>query len=511
MRYDRRTGQAADITPVPLGGDTYRVRRTQPMAFSPVDPHILYFASNTLWKTTTGGRSWTQISPDLSRKTWAIPPSVGIYASSVTPTQYGVIYAIAPSPLEIGRIWAGTDDGLIHVTTDGGKTWKDVTPSALVPWAKVSIIEASHFDARTAYAAINTFRLDDLRPHIYRTRDGGKSWTEIVNGIPSGAVTSVVREDPKTKGLLFAGNETEVWVSFDDGDHWQSLRLNMPPTSMRDLAVHGDDLIVATHGRGFWILDDIEPLRQIRSSAVLLKPQRAIRWRCCKWLNMPLPADEPAGQNPPDGAILDYVLPSDARSVALEVLDGKGKLVRRYTNTDPDEPQEMDDVPWYWIRPPRHLETTAGMHRWVWDLRYPPIPPATYSLIGVPLDSPPDATSPWVLPGRYSVRLTVDGRTTTQPLVVRMDPRVKTPREGLVRQFELSMKLYRWMQQINAALAPLPPDSQRAQELATLQGSVSTLFATLQSNLNSADVAPTAQVVAAVKQLEGQVKRAVGQ
>src|SRR5271157_3717411 len=264
-RYDRRTGQVANVAPKPLRGADFRTLRTAPVVFSQADPHVLFLAANTLWKTRDGGNSWRQISPDLTRKTWEVPASVGKYRASVEASQRGVIYTVAPSPLDINRIWAGTDDGLIQVTADGGLHWQDVTPPQIVPWAKVSIIDAGHFDALTAYAAINTLRLDDMRPHIWRTHDGGKSWTEIVSGIPEGAAVNVVREDPKSKGLLFAGSEREVYVSFDDGDHWQSLRLNMPASSIRDLAIKDDDLAAGTHGRGFWILDDITPLRQLNA------------------------------------------------------------------------------------------------------------------------------------------------------------------------------------------------------------------------------------------------------
>jgi photosystem II stability/assembly factor-like uncharacterized protein len=445
-RYDRSTGQVTQVAPKPLRGPNYRVVRTQPVVFSPVDPHILYFASNTLWKTTDRGQSWTAISPDLTRKTWSIPANVGVYTPQVKVTQRGVIYTIAPSPLDINRIWAGTDDGLIHVTTDGGKTWTDVTPPQLVPWAKVSIMEASHFDAKTAYAAINTFRLDDLRPHILRTRDGGKTWTEIVNGIVEHSIINAVREDPKTRGLLFAGSETAVYVSFDDGDHWQSLRLNMPASSVRDLAIHEDDLIAATHGRGFWILDDIEPLRQSASGdVVLFKPQRAWRFRWSKYPDTPLPPDEPRAQNPPDGAIIDYYLGTAGNSATLEILDSAGKVVRKYSSSDPAEPpKDTGQIPWYWIRPPHVLSTAAGMHRFTWDMHYTPAPGArpSYPISAVPFDTAPSPTSPWVMPGTYTVRLTVDGKSAMQPLVVRMDPRVKTPVEGLREQFTLSMQMY---------------------------------------------------------------------
>jgi len=488
-RWDRRTGQVQDISPKAVRGDGYRVVRTQPVAFSPVDPHVLFFASNTLWKTTNGGKSWTQISPDLSRKEWTLPASVGVYAETpaAKPTQRGVIYAIAPSPLDVKTIWAGTDDGLIHVTTDGGKSWKDVTPPELVPWAKVSIMEASHFDAGTAYAAINTFRIDDLRPHILRTRDGGKSWTDIARGIPDGGIVNVVREDPRTKGLLFAGSEREVYVSFDDGGHWQSLRLNMPATSIRDLVLHEDDVVVGTHGRGFWILDDIEPLRQIakvKGEAFLFKPQHALRIRWNMNTDTPLPPDEPAGQNPPEGAILDFWLASPGPAT-LEILDPSGALVRRYSSTDPvTPPADTGNAPKYWIRPQRALPATPGMHRVTWDVRYPPLPEKTprYPIAATPGDTAPDTIAPWVMPGTYTVKLTANGHTLTQPLIVEMDPRVKTSHEDLAKQFAMSMKLYE-------TLLHEPEGSERTPKLRRLLDMA-----------QNADVAPTEQLVAAVEE-----------
>jgi photosystem II stability/assembly factor-like uncharacterized protein len=468
-RYDRRTGQVQAVGPKPIRSPDFRTVRTQPVLFSPADPQVLFFASNTLWKTGNGGQSWQQISPDLSRKTWEVPANVGKYRDSETakPVQRGVIYTVAPSYLDVNRIWAGTDDGLIHVTADGGLHWKDVTPQQLTPWAKVSLMDAGRFDAQTAYAAINTLRLDDMRPHIYRTHDGGKTWTHITNGIPDGAPVNAVRQDPKRKGLLFAGTEREVYVSFDDGDHWQSLRLNMPATSMRDLIIKGDDLVVATHGRGFWILDNITPLRQLdakvaEADAFLFRPQDAYRVRWNMNTDTPLPPDVPAGQNPPDGAIIDYCLKSAASGpITIEVFDAAGKLVRRYSSDDRiDLPDPATaPVPLYWYRPPQVLSTAPGMRRFIWDLHYQPISGAGgrggLPIAAVAHNTVPAPNSPWVAPGQYTVKLTVNGRSYTQPLTVKIDPRVNTPPAGLSEQFRLSKLMYDGIQETQAALQQL--------------------------------------------------------
>jgi photosystem II stability/assembly factor-like uncharacterized protein len=452
-RYDRRTGQVQNVSPKPIRGSDFRALRTAPLVFSTADPHVLFFGANTLWKTRDGGHSWSQISPDLSRTTYAIPPSVGKYKDTPTaqPTRRGVIYAVAPSPLDINRIWAGTDDGLIHVTIDGGLHWKDVTPKQLVPFAKVAIIDAGHFDAGSAYAAINTLRLDDMAPHILRTHDNGATWTEIVTGIHTGAPVDVVREDPKRKGLLYAGTEREVYVSFDDGDHWQSLRLNMPATSIRDLIIKDDDVAVGTHGRGFWILDDVTALRQMDSKvasspAFLFKPEDAIRIRWNMNSDTPLPPDEPRLPNPPDGAVIDYYLASASSDpVTLEVLDAAGKTVRKYSSADTVEPIDPNlAIPMYWPRPGRSLPATIGMHRFLWDLHYTPLAGGrgNYPIAAVPFDTAPALNSLWIAPGRYTIKLTVDGKSYTQPLTVKMDPRVKTSVTDLTTQFTLSKQLY---------------------------------------------------------------------
>ncbi len=272
-KFNRTTAQTQDVSPVVLRTGKYRFNRTQPLIFSPVDPHILYFGSNVLFKTTDGGNSWQIISPDLTREDPGVPPNLGVFVESdeAKGKHRGVIYSIAPSPKDVNLIWAGTDDGQVQVTRDGGKTWKNVTPPELTPWSKLAQMDASHFDTATAYAAVNRFRLDDLHPYIYRTHDGGQSWQKIVNGLPDDAPVNTVREDPERKGLLFAGTEHTVYVSFDDGDHWQSLRLNLPATSIRDLVIHQDDVVVGTHGRSFWILDNITPLRQWASQVAAIR------------------------------------------------------------------------------------------------------------------------------------------------------------------------------------------------------------------------------------------------
>ena len=449
-RWDRRTRQVQDVSPVPVRTPGYRVIRTQPVIFSPADPGTLYFASNTVWKTRDGGRTWAQISPDLTRRTWEVPANVGKYRGSdeARPEQRGVVYALAPSPKNAGVIWAGTDDGLIHRTRDGGKSWQEVTPAQLVPWAKVSILEAGRFHAETAYAAINTFRLDDLRPHLLRTHDGGRTWQEIVRGLPAGGVVNVVREDPVRRGLLFCGTEQAVYVSFNDGDDWQPLRLDMPATSVRDLIVKGDDLAIATHGRGFWILDDIEPLREVTDAVVqedahLFLPQTAMRIRWNTNSDTPMPPDEPRSKDPPDGAIIDYFLKTKAE-VSIEILDAEGTLVRGFSSADRAEPpKDEGNIPRWWIRPARPPSGEPGLHRFVWDLHWPspPVLESGYPIAAVPHDTPKEPRGPWALPGRYTVRLTAGGRTLTRPLTVRMDPRIRTSMAALRQQFALSQRL----------------------------------------------------------------------
>jgi photosystem II stability/assembly factor-like uncharacterized protein len=465
-KYDWTTGQTQNISPEAARGGKYRFLRTAPVIFSPVDQKTLYYAGNVLFKTLNGGQSWDVISPDLSREKWDVPQNIGVYRSpemGAMPRR-GVIYTVAPSHKSINTIWAGTDDGLIHITRDGGKTWQNITPPDLKSWAKVSLIDASHFDDDTAYAAINTFRLDDLRPHIYRTHDGGKTWKHIANGLPAGGVVNVVREDPARKGLLYAGTEQAVYVSFDDGERWQSLRLNMPATSIRDLVVKDDDVVVGTHGRSFWILDDITPLRQVsdqvaQSDAFLFKPQAATRVRRSVNTDTPIPPEEPMGQNPPDGAIINYYLKSDAAEVTLEILDDRQRLVRRYSSKD--EPEQFNEnqlpYPTYWLRPPRILSAKAGMQRFVWNLRHPPPEgfPRTFPISAIYRDTPSQPEGPLASPGEYTVRLTAGGKQLMQKLTLKMDPRVTTPPAGIAKMFEVSMRCYEGIAKTRAAQAEI--------------------------------------------------------
>ena len=488
--YNRKTGQTTNVGPssTARGTDYNRNVRTMPIVWSPVNPSILFYTSNAVWKTIDRGHSWTRISPDLARQTWEIPASAGKYASEVTVAPQGAITALSPSPRDVTVIWAGTDDGNIQVTMDGGLRWSNVTPPAIKPWTRIFNIEAGHFDARTAYAAANTLRVDDNNPHFWRTHDGGKSWTEITTGIAAGAVANSIREDPRKPGLLYASTDTQVWVSFDDGDHWESLRLNMPAISVRDIQVKDDstclcaDLIAGTHGRGFWILDDVTPLRQVAqaraaSDAYLFKPQTAVRARFGTNDPTPWPPELPAGENPPPGALIDYYLAADAAgTVTLEILNAAGAVVRSYTSEDsvitPDparDPAAYDKVcqadpraiycslPFYWPAPQARLSTAAGMHRFSWDLRFDPIgdegPREGGATGAVPRRTYPAVNAPWAPPGAYSVRLTVQGKQFTQPLVLRLDPRVRTPALGLQRLAALSREMYDGARAVHDAYA----------------------------------------------------------
>ena len=531
-RYDKRTGQTQDIEPEAVRSGKYRFIRTAPVIFSPVDNKTLFYAGNVLFKTENGGHSWQVISPDLSRSSWEIPPSVGVYTSEKMKQmpRRGVIYTVAPSPKNINIIWCGTDDGLIHITRNGGKVWTDVTPPGISSWSKISLMDAGHFDENTAYAAINRIRVDDQRPHIYKTHDGGKTWIEIVTGLPEEPI-NVVREDPLNKGLLYAGSERSVYVSFDDGNHWQSLRLNMPATSIRDLIIKNDDIAIGTHGRGFWILDDILRLRQMQATLpVLFKPQNGYRVRWSMWTDTPLPPDEPAGENPPDGEIIDYNLQNNAQEVKLEIVNDKNQVIRTYSSKDTVYKIGNVNIPLYWIRPQKILEASAGGHRFVWDMHYDPlnVPPG-YPIGAVYQNTAPAPTSPWVMPGKYTAKLTVDGVAYTQTFSVKMDPRVKTPLPVLQQQHDLSLLCYQRRKQLSRTIEKLGLLHQQVKEKLTNGNGLSpaaltacdqqasafetptgnddisfgklySAYAALFNALQEADAAPTNQVVKALEE-----------
>ncbi len=536
-RFDTKTGQVQDVTPTPaeIGAKIrHRYPWTTPIAFSSQPPHALYQASQFLMKTADGGKSWKTISPDLTLR-----------PGEKEEDAKGVIYAIAPSPIAAGTIWIGTDNGLVQLTRNDGLTWSEVSPPGLPPWSMVSLIDASPHDLTTAYAAIDRHQMDDISAHIYRTHDSGKTWTKITNGIPATAYVHAVREDPVRKGLLFAGTETGAYFSLNDGELWQPLQLNLPVTAVRDLVVKGNDLVVATHGRSFWILDDISPLRELNAetaaaSVHLFHPATAIRVRKNAARDTPLPPETPAGKNPPAGAIIDYSLHSTpSGEVTLEIIDNAGGVVRKFSSND--QPRKIDETqafPTYWFNPPAPLSKNSGLNRFVWDLRYerPPSMRYSYSIAAAyGEDAIMIPEGPLALPGVYQVKLTVDGRSYAAPLELKMDPRVRIAPLALSQQFTQEVKTieamkrsYDTVQQINDLRSQLKDlqakvnsdpgakvlldainslDKKAAELMAIEQtyppvgmvsaASLNGAFGSLLLSVESSDAAPTAQAIAA--------------
>lgn len=413
-------------------------------------------------KTVDGGLHWQIISPDLTGA--AQPP--GDNKSQDPPTienakqrGYGVVFTIAPSALNRDLIWAGSDTGLIHLTRDGGKNWKDVTPPGLSTWSKISFIEASHFDPAVAYAAVDRSRLNDQTPYLYRTRDYGDTWQLITNGIAAGSFLRGIRQDQDAanKGLLFAGTEFGPYVSFDDGDHWQSLQLNLPVASVRDLWVHGDDLVIATHGRSFWILDNITPLRQASEAATaktfwLYHPAPAFRIDNDSFPGTPLPPEEPTAENPPAGGLVDYFLKSAASSVTLEIFDAQKNLVSKFSSED-KRPEKHPSLPIAerWFPLPERLQKNPGLHRFLWNL--------TWGNAGATVADEDseyrNPRGPEVVPGIYQARLTVDGQTQSQTLKVVMDPRSPATPEELQQQLQIGRQAYAETFEARRALAEI--------------------------------------------------------
>ena len=509
-RYDEATHQTQTVSPA-YGGrfflSGFRYNRTNPLIFSPVDKRTLYLGSNVVFATTDGGKHWKTISPDLTRPHPGVPANIGAFATSpLAKEQRGVVYSISPSYVDRNLIWAGTDDGLIWVTRDAGKHWSNVTPPSIGSWNKVTQIDASHFDRQTAYVSVSRFRLDDLRPYIYRTHDGGKHWTLITAGLPPDSPANTVREDPVRRGLLFAGTERTVYFSSDDGAHWQSLQRNLPSTSIRDLVIHGDDLVVGTHGRSFWILDDISALRSLpaaqsalaKTGAYLFKPADAYRVRRDEWSDTPLPPEEPAGQNPPDGAIVDYALAQNARGpLTLAVYDSSGRLVRRWRSTDKPVPIDPEiTVPTYWVRPSRIPQASAGLHRFIWDYRYtaPRAVSYGYPISAIVHDTPRVPQGVLAMPGTYTVKLTVNGRTESQTVRIRMDPRVTIGTAALQAQFALASRIAGLMNRSFAG-------SKSNKRLARANGELAGLLDVVES----ADAPPTTSAIAAVNAIEREI------
>jgi photosystem II stability/assembly factor-like uncharacterized protein len=459
-RFDRSNGQTQsiqqwpeDISGHPASVQKYRHTWTMPLIISSHNPDVIYHASQYVMRSSDEGRTWTEISPDLTRNDKSKQADSGgpITKDQYSVEYYDVVFTLAESPKQDGVLWAGTDDGLIHLTRDGGKNWSNVTPKEIPEWAMISLIEASPFDPGTAYAAVDAHKLDNFKPYILKTSDFGKTWTKIISGLPENEYVHAVREDPTCKGLLYAGTETGIWVSFDDGGHWQPLQLNLPVTPIHDLVVHGKDLIVATHGRSFWILDDLAPLREMSPSiasepAHLFAPSPAVRTR----IGHVNPRRHPVGENPPDGAIVYYWLKEEPKEPAkLELLDAQGKVIRSFNSEEkktaeaPEEGEHDEEA--------EHIPAAAGFNLFAWDLRYQPptkIPLAIY-------DGNDGPTGPLAVPGKYSVRLTVAGKSYTRPLEIGVDPRVKTSPGDLQKQFDLLVKLRDRQDEMNKAILGL--------------------------------------------------------
>ncbi|HEV2852760.1 MAG TPA: hypothetical protein VHC97_08145 [Thermoanaerobaculia bacterium] len=507
-RWDARTGQVRTVSPWPVSSygqrpTTVRYRTTwiTPMAISKVAPHAIYVGMQVLFRSTDQGRTWETVSPDL---TGAVPgkasaPECGgdVAVEAARACGYGVISTIAPSPLEKDLVWVGTDDGLVQLTRDGGKSWQDVTPREISDWSRVAQIDASALSAGTAWVAVDRHRRDDLRPYAYVTHDYGKTWKSVGAGLPRDAYVLVVRQDPVKPELAFAGTRRGVFVSFDDGGSWQPLQLNLPTTGVNDLTIHGDDLIAATEGRSIWVLDGYSPLRhfprQTRAAeAFLVPPATAYRLSPNQNRDTPLPLDEPRASNPPAGAVIDYVLPASVKGpVALEIVDGKGQVVRRFASDETPKRagarQYFDDD---WLQPPAPLPARPGHNRFVWNLRTdrPKALDYDFSIAAVPgADTPEVPQGMFVLPGTYQVRLTADGRTSSQPLTVALDPRVKVPPADLAAQRAFYDAVSKTLEEATEA-SERTKDEKAKEEIATAAGALSALA----TDVEACDCAPTA-------------------
>ncbi len=535
FRYDHLTGQSQVISPwllsefnEPMDKRKYRFTWTSPIDFDSHNNHALYFGSQFLLRTIDGGLHWEKVSPDL---TYGNPEAVkekenGTKPKDVLNQGWGVIYTFAFSQIQKGMIWVGSDDGLLHLTQDNGKNWENVTPANLAPWSKISNIETSPFDSKTAYIAVDRHRLDDFSPYIYQTKDNGQHWVRINNGIKNLSYVNVIRTDPYKKGLLYAGTETGVYVSFDDGTNWQPLQLNLPTVSVRDLAVHKNDLIAATHGRAFWVLDDLTPLRQITENIIdttgfLFQPETAIRIRKSENKDTPLPPEIPHGKNPPTGAIIDYYLKSEShKAITLDIFDQKGNLIRHFSSNDKSNVNsEQLYFMTRWLPKFRALTKHAGLNRFVWNLRY--------NSGNGPAERP---EGPLVLPGEYKITLTVGNKSFSRKLKVVMDPRVKVTNKALTDQLQLALSIWNSSadknklklsvdsvsDQINRMLNKTIQDKQLIRMLNTTEKEVDTikkgidipLLSELQRAVLSADREPTEPMFSGYKYLKNELSKA---
>ncbi|HEY3812793.1 MAG TPA: hypothetical protein VGL66_06170 [Caulobacteraceae bacterium] len=449
-KLDLKTGQTKSVDPTLAYPDHYRRTWTLPLVFSKRDPKQLYFGNQRIFRTEDAGNHWKPISPDLTREKPGVPATLDEAAATDSDNAFqarkGVVYSIAPSPTRAGVIWAGTDDGYVWKTADDGAHWANVTPKGLAAWSKVGTVELSHFDDDTAYIAVDRHRLDDFKPYLYRTHDGGKSWTEINAGLVGDGplnTVNVVREDPVQKGLLYAGTERGAYVSFDDGGRWQPLGADLPPTSVRDIEVKDNDLVIATHGRGFYIMDDVEPLRELAKAPVtattLFAPATAYRARPFGFTGTPMPKDEPHADNPPDGAYIDYYLAGAPKGpVRIVIRDASGAVVRRYSSADVAPAPDVSKLRLTpdWAASPKSPSADPGMHRFVWDLHY---------ALGAGSDATDEdgleARGVWAPPGQYTVELTTDGATLRQPLTLQPDPRVKDTPQMYAAEFALARRI----------------------------------------------------------------------
>ncbi|HEY1732154.1 MAG TPA: hypothetical protein VGG15_10415 [Terriglobales bacterium] len=537
-RVDRTNRQVKVISPnVSRDGD-YRTATNPPLAFSPQNPHILYEGTQFLLQTSDEGTTWKTISPDLTKRPGEPEPPKAEEEQNkpetaktehtkeneaenkkpksqeeqetLRPPDRSAINTIAPSTVKAGVIWVGTNNGLVQLTTDDGTNWQNVSPPGLLKYSEVTMVEASHVDAGTAYVSVDNHQGNDFKPHIFRTSDYGKSWQAVVAGIPDLSFVKVVREDPKRRGLLYAGTETGPFVSFDNGDHWGPLQQNMPTVSVRDMVVHDDDLVAATYGRAFWILDDLTPLRQINnkvadSTVHLFRPATAIRLRNDMNQDTPLPPELPAGDNPPTGAILDYYFKTvPAGEITIGIYDQKGQLIRQLSSTpEAMHSEEPPPVPSYWLYHPAPLPKNAGMERYVWDLRYsaPDAIRHTYSISALYERTHAEPQGPLVVPGTYEVRLTVDGKTYKQPLTVQMDPRVKITQAELQQQLDFE-------QQIDKLITQAFDSHQQAERFL---GEVANRQTTLQTNSQAKTTLDALNnLQAKAQKLQGEQQRGFG-